>query len=81
MLPTMNDKNHTATAPVHRMPVHPQWLVPLQGFQDEADTGLQASAEFLGKLLVILNTMVKTQTAWNPNQFAPLDFNHGSEQS
>lgn len=29
------------------------------------------------KLLVILNTMVKTQTAWNPNQFSPLDFNHG----
>ncbi|MEO7861800.1 MAG: IS110 family transposase [Nitrospirales bacterium] len=29
------------------------------------------------KLLVILNTMVKTQTAWNPNQFFPLDFNHG----
>jgi transposase len=29
------------------------------------------------KLLVILNTMVKTQTAWNPNQFLPLDFNHG----
>ena len=27
------------------------------------------------KLLVILNTMVKTQTAWNPNQFLPLDFN------
>jgi transposase len=29
------------------------------------------------KLLVILNTMVKTQTAWNPNQFLPLDFHHG----
>ena len=29
------------------------------------------------KLLVILNTMVKTQTAWNPNQFLPLDFSHG----
>jgi len=29
------------------------------------------------KLLVILNTMVKTQTAWNPNHFSPLDFNHG----
>ena len=29
------------------------------------------------KLLVILNTMVKTQTARNPNQFSPLDFNHG----
>ncbi|MEC4673405.1 MAG: IS110 family transposase [Nitrospirota bacterium] len=29
------------------------------------------------KLLVILNTMVKTQTAWNPNQFSTLDFNHG----
>lgn len=29
------------------------------------------------KLLVILNTMVKTQTAWNPHQFLPLDFNHG----
>jgi len=29
------------------------------------------------KLLVILNPMVKTQTAWNPNQFLPLDFNHG----
>ena len=29
------------------------------------------------KLLVILNTMVKTQTAWNPNQFSPLDFHHG----
>ena len=29
------------------------------------------------KLLVILNTMVKTQTAWNPNHFSTLDFNHG----
>ena len=29
------------------------------------------------KLLVILNTMVKTQTVWNPNQFSTLDFNHG----
>ena len=29
------------------------------------------------KLLVILNTMVKTQTAWNPNQYSTLDFNHG----
>jgi transposase len=29
------------------------------------------------KLLVILNTMVKTQTAWNPNLFSTLDFNHG----
>ncbi len=29
------------------------------------------------KLLVILNTMVKTQTAWNPGHFSPLDFNHG----
>ena len=29
------------------------------------------------KLLVILNTMVKTQTAWNPVHFSPLDFNHG----
>lgn len=29
------------------------------------------------KLLVILNTMVKTQTVWNPNHFSTLDFNHG----
>ncbi len=29
------------------------------------------------KLLVILNTMVKNQTAWDPNQFTSLDFNHG----
>jgi len=29
------------------------------------------------KLLVILNTMVKTQTAWNPNHFSTLAFNHG----
>ena len=29
------------------------------------------------KLLVILNTMGKTQTAWNPNHFSTLDFNHG----
>ncbi len=29
------------------------------------------------KLLVILNTMVKNQTVWNPSQFAPLDFDHG----
>jgi len=29
------------------------------------------------KLLVILNTMVKNQTAWNSNQFLTLDFNHG----
>lgn len=29
------------------------------------------------KLLVILNTMVKNNTPWNPNQFASLDFNHG----
>jgi len=29
------------------------------------------------KLLVILNTMVKNNTPWNPNQFATLDFNHG----
>ncbi len=29
------------------------------------------------KLLVILNTMVKTQPAWNPNQYSTLDFNHG----
>lgn len=29
------------------------------------------------KLLVILNTMVKTQTPWNPNHFSTLDFNHG----
>jgi len=28
------------------------------------------------KLLVILNTMVKTQTVWNPNQVSTLDFNH-----
>lgn len=29
------------------------------------------------KLLVILNTMVKTQTAWNPSHYAALDFHHG----
>ena len=29
------------------------------------------------KLLVILNTMVKTQTAWSPNHFSTLDFHHG----
>lgn len=29
------------------------------------------------KLLLILNTIVKNQTPWNPNQFATLDFNHG----
>lgn len=29
------------------------------------------------KLLVILNTMVKNNTPWNPNQLATLDFNHG----
>lgn len=29
------------------------------------------------KLLVILNTMVKNNTPWNPGQFATLDFNHG----
>lgn len=29
------------------------------------------------KLLVILNTMVKNQTTWNPSQLSTLDFNHG----
>ena len=29
------------------------------------------------KLLVILNTMVKNNTPWNPNQLSKLDFDHG----
>lgn len=29
------------------------------------------------KLMVILNTMIKNQTAWNPNHFSSLDFDHG----
>jgi len=29
------------------------------------------------KLLIILNTIVTTQIAWNPNHFSTLDFNHG----